>query len=452
MQQLEKLSWRSKLSFGVGAFGKDLVYALVGNLFMFYLTDVRFVAPAFVGTLFMVARIWDAFNDPFMGMVVDNTRSKWGKFRPWIMIGTVLNAIVLALMFWNVDFEGNTFLAFCAVLYILWGMTYTIDDIPYWSMVPALTDDENERSQVSAIPRLFASFAWLIVGSFGLKIIDPAGGGDRKIGFAYFAMMVSVIFVVCSAITVINCKEKVVTKSAEKTTAKGMLHVLIANDQVKVILGIALFFNFSYQLSNSFSLYYFSYAIGIEALYPVYTGVAGIAQMAAQFTFPMVTKFIGRGKAFFLACFLPVAGFLLLFVVGIVAPSSIAAVGVSSAVVNYGIGFMLVFITVMLADVVDYGEYSLGTRNESILFSMQTFIVKFAGAFSGFVSGIGLTLIGWKAGVTPGAGTIMGLKVIMIIIPAILSALCYVFYKSGYKLTGEFYNKMVRELRARKEQ
>ena len=442
MQQLEKLSWRSKLSFGVGAFGKDLVYALVGNLFMFYLTDVRFVAPAFVGTLFMVARIWDAFNDPFMGMVVDNTRSKWGKFRPWIMIGTVLNAIVLALMFWNVDFEGNTFLAFCAVLYILWGMTYTIDDIPYWSMVPALTDDENERSQVSAIPRLFASFAWLIVGSFGLKIIDTAGGGDRKIGFAYFAMM----------ITVINCKEKVVTKSAEKTTAKGMLHVLIANDQVKVILGIALFFNFSYQLSNSFSLYYFSYAIGIEALYPVYTGVAGIAQMAAQFTFPMVTKFIGRGKAFFLACFLPVAGFLLLFVVGIVAPSSIAAVGVSSAVVNYGIGFMLVFITVMLADVVDYGEYSLGTRNESILFSMQTFIVKFAGAFSGFVSGIGLTLIGWKAGVTPGAGTIMGLKVIMIIIPAILSALCYVFYKSGYKLTGEFYNKMVRELRARKEQ
>lgn len=446
MQQLEKLSWRSKLSFGVGAFGKDLVYALVGNLFMFYMTDVRFVAPAFVGTLFMVARIWDAFNDPFMGMVVDNTRSKWGKFRPWIMIGTVLNAIVLALMFWNVDFEGNTFLAFCAVLYILWGMTYTIDDIPYWSMVPALTDDENERSQVSAIPRLFASFAWLIVGSFGLKIIDTAGGGDRKIGFAYFAMMVSVIFVVCSAITVINCKEKVVTKSAEKTTAKGMLHVLIANDQVKVILGIALFFNFAYQLSNSFSLYYFSYAIGIEALYPVYTGVAGIAQMAAQFTFPMVTKLIGRGKAFFLACF------LLLFVVGIVAPSSIAAVGASSAVVNYGIGFMLVFITVMLADVVDYGEYSLGTRNESILFSMQTFIVKFAGAFSGFVSGIGLTLIGWKAGVTPGAGTIMGLKVIMIIIPAILSALCYVFYKSGYKLTGEFYNKMVRELRARKEQ
>lgn len=241
----------------MGAFGKDLVYALVGNLFMFYLTDVRFVAPALVGTLFMAARIWDAFNDPFMGMVVDNTRTRWGKFRPWIMIGTVLNAIVLALMFWNVNLEGQSFLAYAAVLYILWGMTYTIDDIPYWSMVPALTDDENERSQVSAIPRLFASFAWLIVGSFGLKIIDKAGGGDSRVGFAYFAMMVSIIFIVCSAITVINCREKVVTKSAEKTTVKGMLHVLIANDQVKVILGIALFFNFAYQLSNSFSLLFY---------------------------------------------------------------------------------------------------------------------------------------------------------------------------------------------------
>jgi melibiose permease len=220
---------------------------------------------------------------------------------------------------------------------------------------------------------------------------------------------------------------------------------------VKVIMGIALFFNFAYQLSNSFSLYYFSYAIGIEGLYPVYTGVAGVAQMAAQFTFPMITKIIGRGKAFFAACFLPVLGFAMLFVVGIVAPSSAAAVVASSAVVNYGIGFMLVFITVMLADVVDYGEYALGTRNESILFSMQTFIVKFAGAFSGLVSGVGLTVIGWKAGEVAGAGTIAGMKVIMILIPAILSALCFVFYKKGYKLTGEFYENMIRELRARKE-
>lgn len=448
---MEKLSWKSKLSFGIGAFGKDAVYAIVSTFFMFYLTDVRMVAPAFVGTLFLVARIWDAFNDPFMGMVVDNTRSKWGKFRPWIMIGTVLNGIVLVCMYFNIGLEGSSYQIYAAVFYILWGMTYTIMDIPYWSMVPAITDDPNERSQISAIPRLFASFAWLVVGSFGLKIIDTLGNGDQKAGFSMFAIVITIIFILASALTVVNVKEKVVSKSSEKTTVKGMMHVLLANDQVKIVMGIALFFNIAYQLSNSFALYYFTYAIGHQALFPVYTGVAGVAQMAAQFTFPKISEVIGKKNTFVLASFCPVIGFILLLAVGFFAPSSVPMVAASSAIVNFGIGFMLVFITVMLADVVDYGEYKLGTRNESILFSMQTFIVKFAGAFSGFVSGVGLTLIGWQAGVDPGAGTVFGMRVIMIAIPALLSVLCYVMYKTGYKLTGEFYQKMVQELRSRKE-
>jgi melibiose permease len=113
---------------------------------------------------------------------------------------------------------------------------------------------------------------------------------------------------------------------------------------------------------------------------------------------------------------------------------------------------MLVFITVILSEVVDYGEYTLGTRNESILFSMQTFVVKFAGAFSGFVSGIGLTLIGYKANVEQTAGAEMGMRIIMFLIPAILSALCFLIYIKDYKLTPEFYSKMREELAARREE
>ena len=155
----QTLSWKTKLSFGLGGFGKDLVYAIVGTYFMKYLTDIRMVDPLFVGVLFMAARIWDAFNAPFMGMVVDNTRSRWGKFRPWILIGTVLNAVVLVLLYLDVDLPASQYAIYVAAMYILWGMTYTIMDIPYWSMVPALTDNESERSQISAIPRFFASTA-----------------------------------------------------------------------------------------------------------------------------------------------------------------------------------------------------------------------------------------------------------------------------------------------------
>jgi melibiose permease len=236
-----------------------------------------------------------------------------------------------------------------------------------------------------------------------------------------------------------------------------MMNVLFKNDQVKVILGIALFFNIAYQLSNSFALYYFKYVAertfdtdGNGVLYPVYAGVAGFAQMASMAILPMLSKKIGKKVSFFFASFLPVFGFVLLWVLGYVMPTNVIAVGICSAIVNCGIGFMLVFITVILSEVVDYGEYTLGTRNESILFSMQTFVVKFAGAFSGFVSGIGLTLIGYVANQeqTPQAET--GMRVIMFLIPGILSALCYLIYIKGYKLTPEFYSQMKKELTIRR--
>lgn len=455
----KKLSWLSKLCFGIGAFGKDAVYAIVGTYLMMYLTDYRSVAPAFVGGLFMVARIWDAFNDPFMGMIVDNTRTKWGKFRPWILIGTVMNAIVLVLLFMDNGLEGKAYLVWCSVFYILWGMTYTVMDIPYWSLVPALTEDENERSQISAIPRIFASCAWLVINSFGLIMVAWLGRGNDVRGFAILASIISVVFIIASVLTCLTCKERIVIPQAEKTSIKGMVKVLFKNDQVKIILGIALFFNIAYQLSNSFALYYFKYVAertfdieGNGILYPMYAGVAGFAQMGSMAVLPFLSKKIGKKMSFFLASFCPVFGFALLWVLGYVAPTSVIGVAVCSGIINIGIGFMLVFITVILSEVVDYGEYKLGTRNESILFSMQTFVVKFAGAFSGFLSGVGLALIGYQANVQQTPMAENGMRIIMFLIPAVLSALCFLLYAKGYKLTPQFYKKVRETIDERRQE
>lgn len=442
----QTLTWKTKLSFGMGAFGKDLVYAIVSTYFMKYLTDIRLVDPMIVAVLFMAARIWDAFNDPFMGMIVDNTRSRWGKFRPWILIGTLLNAVVLVLLYLDVDLPASQYAIYVSVMYILWGMTYTIMDIPYWSMVPALTDDENERSQISAIPRFFASMAWLVVGSGGLYIVKYFGSGDQILGFSRFSIAVAIIFIVTILLTVFNAKERVVATAGtgEKTTIKGMIRVLAKNDQVLVVLGIALFFNMAYQLSNSFALYYFEYVCGVkEALYATYTGVAGIAQMAALAVFPSLSKKVNKGVVFIVSSLLPVVGFAALLVAGYVAPTNILLVGVCSAIVNAGIGFMLVLVTVILSEAVDYGEFKLGTRNESIVFSTQTFVVKFAGAFSGFIAAASLDPIGFVPNQVQSAGTMMGMRVIMILLPAVLSVLCLVVYKRGYRLTDKFYHHII---------
>lgn len=449
----QKLTWTTKLSFGIGAFGKDLVYAIVATYLMKYLTDVRLVDPVFVGIIFMVARIWDAFNDPIMGMVVDNTRSRWGKFRPWILIGTILNAVVLVLLYLDVNLSPQGYAVWVAVMYILWGMTYTIMDIPYWSMVPALTDDVHERRLISAIPRFFASTAWLAVGSGGLFVIKYFGQGNQILGYSRFAIGIAIIFIITAILTVVNVKEKVVATSGtgEKTSIKRMWRVLTQNDQVIVVLGIALCFNLGYQLSTGFALYYFEYVVGSKAaLFATYSAVAGFAQMGALAAFPFISKTMTKRGIFGIACSLPAIGFVCLIICGFLCPQSIIAVGVCSTIINIGIGFMLVAVTVILAEAVDYGEFKLGSRNESIIFSTQTFIVKFAGAFSGLISGVGLKIIGFVPNQVQSAGTMMGMRVIMIVIPAFLSILCFVIYKRGYRLDEKYYQQIIDKLHGNK--
>lgn len=445
----KKLSWKSKISFGIGAFGKDMVYAIVSTFFMKYLTDYRLADPVFVAVLFAAARIWDAVNDTFMGVVVDNTRSRFGKFRPWILIGTLINAVVLVAMYADVDLSPVRYAVYVGVMYVLWGMTYTLMDIPYWSMVPALTSDEHERNQISAIPRFFASMAWLVVGSGGLYIVKYFGGEDKTLGFSRFAIAVAVIFVVCSLVTVFNVKEKVVATSddKEKTSLKKMMHVLFKNDQVLVVLLIALFFNVAYQLSNSFALYYFEYVCGVEdGLFSIYTAVAGFAQMGALLGYPLLGKKLSKKLLFILACVLPAVGYLLLLGAGYVAPTNAVFVALCSVVINIGIGFMLVILTVILSEVVDYGEYKLGSRNESILFSTQTFVVKLAGALSAFVSGIGLKAIGYEANEVQSATAVAGMRIIMIAVPAVLMLACLLVYFKGYRLGDKTYRRILAEL------
>ena len=167
--------------------------------------------------------------------------------------------------------------------------------------------------------------------------------------------------------------------------------------------------------------------------------------MASMAILPMLSTKIGKKVSFFCASFFLVIGFALLWILSYILPTNVIAVGICSAIINAGIGFMLVFITVILSEVVDYSEYTLGTRNESILFSMQTFVVKFAGAFSGFVSGIGLTSIGYVANQQQTPGAENGMRIIMFLIPAILSGLRFLIYIRGYKLTPEFNGKMRKE-------
>ena len=413
-----KIPGRVKYSFAFGALGKDLIYGMIATFSMIYFTDIIKVAPAFIGTMFFVAKIWDAFNDLFMGMIVDNTRSRFGKFVPWLVIGTLINAFVFVIVFTDFHLSGVSLCVFASVIYVLWGMTYTIMDIPYWSVIPNLTSDPQEREKVSVLPRIFASIGQsLIIAGFGVQIIKGLGGDYT--GYHRFALIIAATFIFTMAVCVLNLpKIQHNVDKKDKMKFKDIFTVIKKNDQLR----------WAVLLLSAFMI------------------SASVAEVVGLLIFPKVTKILSRKKAFLMACVLPPIGLILLLVVGFVCPTNIPLTAIAGVIVKTGTGLELGCATVFLADVVDYGEYVLGNRNEGVVFSLQTLIVKLTAAFTSLAIGFVLELTGYVPNAVQSFATQNSIRILMCVVPTIGVILAYVVFKSKYKLSDEFMKKVVAKI------
>ena len=448
---MEKVTAKEKYSYGIGAIGKDMVYAVVATYLMIFFTDEVGISSVFVGSLFFFSRFWDAVNDPVMGLIVDNTKTKWGKFRPWILIGTLINAVVLVLLFLNpANFlQGKMVYVYCSVAYILWGMTYTIMDIPYWSMVPSFTSDPEERDKIAVIPRIFATLGGSSVNTFGLMLIGILGVASKSQGYFRLGLLISIIFVITTLITVLNVKEKNVVENKENIKLSEIVGILGKNDQLIVIIVSVIIFQASQALYSGFLVYFFTYGIKDLNLYATFVAIGTVTQVAALMLFPRISKAVGRKRVYTVACILTIVGFGGMFVVSGMGNSILLCL--AGIAYNIGVGLINGATTVMISNSVDYGEYKMGKRSESIIFSAQTFIVKFSTAFSGLIIGFGLKLIKYVPNATQTASTIFGMRAIMFLIPATLMVICAVIYSKYYKLHGKFYSDVMKTLEERRE-
>ena len=433
----------TKLSFGLGALGKDFACSIVYIFLMYYYTDVAGVPAAFVGTLFLVARIVDAFTDPIMGFIVDNTCSRHGKFRPWIVIGTLINSAALMVLFSAHEFTGSALLVFVTLSYLFWGITYTMMDIPFWSMVPALSSSREEREKLVVWPRLFASFAWTVTGAYGLAAVGYLGGGSEGRGFFQLSGFVVLAFLASAAITFFRVREPVnTTVNSVRIKLRDAVELLRRNDQLLSLIGCVLSFNIATQLVSGFAIYYFSYAVGKPELSPMFALVSGAAEMMGVFSFPWLCRYLPRGMTWYIASSIAITCSLVLLIGSIMAPSSGVLVAIAGAALKFGGGIANGLGTVMLADVVDYGHFKTGKRSESILFSVQTMLVKFASALSGFFIGAGLSCIGYVPNEEQSDFTVMGLQAMMIALPACFLMISIWVYKATFRLHGPLHEQV----------
>lgn len=456
-----KLTGREKVSYGLGAVGKDMVYMLSASYILYYYQDILKVSAIAMGIILMAARVFDAFNDPIMGVIVAKTRTKWGRFRPWLLIGTLLNAVILYLMFAAPPaLEGSGLVAYAAITYILWGVTYTMMDIPYWSMIPAFTEGGKEREGLSALARTCAGVGSAIVTIITMKCVYVFGQGDERTGFKCFALLIAVLFVVFIAITCLNIKEKS-TVDVDAPSVGQMFKSLLQNDQAMTVVAAIVLINSSIYITSNLVIYFFKYDFGGEGWYNAYTlfnTFGGAIQIFAMMLFfPLLRKFLSTIQVFYASFASAIIGYAVLLILMFQSMSNLYLLFIPAFFIFAANGMLSVLTTVFLANTVDYGELKNNRRDESVIFSMQTFVVKLASGVAALVASICLSVCKLSndtsetaAVAATGAGSVVGLRMTMTLLPiAGLLIAVFVFHKH-YILNEQKVEEIAAEVKKRR--
>ncbi len=439
---------RNKYFFGLGTIGRDMFYAFEANTILYFLTNVLSLPMwvfAITSTLLSVLRIVDAINDPITGYFIDNIRSPWGKFKPAILIGGVVSALSFLLLFANVG-SGWGFIIIFALAYIVWDISYGINDIGYWTLLPALTQDQKQREKFGAFARICANIGMYIV-MVGWEPIT-ASMGNTKQAWMTLAVIIAVVYLLFLLFPLLGVKEnRSNLQNEEKTTLKQMWRALVGNDQLMwTTLSMGLFM-IGYCTTTGFAVYYMEYVFGNKGMYAILAAVCGVGQLAALAIFPFFSKRFNRRQLYTGATILVILGYVIFFF----AEVSIILVAVCALLMFVGQAFIQLLMLMFLADTVEYGQWKLGKRNESITFSIQPLVNKIGGALSTAVISISVVLAGIKvndvAAVSIDAAGKSTVKIAMLVFPLICIVVGYIIYLKKYKISEGFYTDILKDLK-----
>ncbi len=461
---MKGLSFKDKIGYGVGAIGLDLSYGMFYSYLSIYLTNALGISPLFLLIIAPLARFYDGINDPMMGMIIDRTKTKMGKYRPWILLGTFLNAIVLALLFNNPGFEHGSvgLYIYVAVLYVLWGTTNSFADIPFWSMIPSFASEEKDRNLLSTIARAFSGlgqgiitiFTALAVAYFGgasESKLDNMGAETLRVGFGKWSIITAVALIFFAVICVLSTKEKHSVAPDDSGTFRDAMKTIKQNDQLFVFMLFAIISNAGFYMTSGISSYYFESVQGDLTLQSTFNLMGTVGSVLSLLVIPVCSKFFTNRTTYKISLSVAAIGYIGMAIIGYLFDGNVYALGFCFMLTSLGTGSMFVNQTVMLADVVDYGEYKLGKRNQSLTFSMKGLLQKVAYTVQSIIMYAAFSVTGFDGNLPEQPDSAKGaISFLMFIVPPAMMIISLLVFSKKYKIYGEFKQKVLNEVSAKK--
>ena len=461
---IEKLAMKEKISYGFGDLASVLYWQTFMLYFTYFYTDVFVIPAAAAATMFLVSRIWDGINDPLMGIIADRTKTKWGKFRPYLLWLCIPFAFVGVLTFTVPDFGPSGKLIWAYVTFILIMMLYTAINIPYTALLGVISADSNERTTVSSVKFLFAFAAGIIVSATLLPMVKTLGGGNDAQGWQMSFIIYGIAAVIFFLIAFRGTKERVQPPKSQKSSVKKDLYELVTNKPWLILLATTITFILFVAVRSSVTVHYFKYVIGtqklslpffdpdsydFETLVSAYNTVSQVASFIGVLLVGWFAKVVGKKKAF-----------MILFVIAIVSTAIVYVLTAEELGLIFFFQFtgsmtggpLSVLLWAMYADTADYAEWKQGRRATGLIFSASTMSQKMGWAFGSFVALTLMSQVGFEANVEQSADSLSGLILLFSIIPAafgIISMILMVFYPLNDQkvevITGELAERKAKE-------
>ncbi len=443
-----KLTVKEKVGYSLG----DVASSLYFNMFMLYLlyfyTDVFGISAVAAGTMIGITRLWDAFTDPAVGLIADRTKTRWGKYRPYLLWTAIPFGIIGILTFSTPDLSLTWKIVYAYATYSLLSLAYTFINVPYTSLLGVLTPNSLERTSISTYKLFGATLGGMVAQYLTLRLVNYFGQGNEAVGFQYTTILFSVFVALMFFLCFLSTKERIAAPVAEKTTVKRDLQDLMTNRPWWILLATGLFLLTWICIRMGANVYYFKYYVGDTNPLALFLVMGSAASAAGLLLTGVLAKKIGKKRLFIISM---LGNSLFTAAMFIPMPEQLPLMFAFNLLSGFLGGPSFAILWAMYADTVDYSEWKHNRRATGLVLSAALFTQKMGWSIGAVIAGILLTQFGYEAHVEQSTNSVLGIRLLMSLVPGAIGILgtCFMFL---YKLDDKTMVEIEKELKERKKE